>query len=63
MNLFSSGEPCDPFLASHGMFPLLENHVMEEIHALFSTNKVRMVLFDMDPFKSPGPYGLYAEFF
>lgn len=46
-----------------GSFPMLFEEIFSSLNAPYSETEIKQALFDMAPFKAPGPDGLPAGFF
>ena len=57
VNIFSVDNLYDVSLAPKGYFSMLQEEEMMALHALFTKEEVKQALFDMRPFKAPGPDG------
>lgn len=62
-DLFREENSCDVANAPRGTFPKLPDHVWKEFNAPCSQEEIRKAVFDMTPFKAPGPDGLGACFY
>lgn len=61
--LFSDEGDCDVSLALKGWFPSIAESDLEDLNAPFKCEEVHKALFDMSPFKAPGPDGFHAAFY
>lgn len=63
INLFGLDKSCDATLALTGCFQHIKEADYCDINAPFKRDDVRKALFEMPPFKAPGPDGFYAVFY
>lgn len=62
-SLFQSSSSDNPSSLQQGLFPKVDDSKLKIIHGQFSIEEIKQALFDMAPFKAPGPDGLHAGFF
>ncbi|XP_038687586.1 uncharacterized protein LOC119986972 [Tripterygium wilfordii] len=62
-SLFTADGSCDISLAARNSFPELNPEHREIIAASFRHEDIKQALFDMAPFKAPGPDGFHAGFY
>ena len=56
------GAPYTPYLLPHNRFPLLSREEMAQVASPFTGCDIKKAIFEMDPFKAPGPDGFQALF-
>ncbi|XP_038722035.1 uncharacterized protein LOC120014187 [Tripterygium wilfordii] len=61
--LFQEDGSCDVSLALRGSFPVLNATQNLFINGEFSCDEIKQALFDMAPFKAPGPDGFHAKLY
>lgn len=62
-NLFNQDDTVDPSLALKGHFPVLPEKCWVEINGPFTKEDIKKAVFDMAPYKAPGPDGFHACFY
>ncbi|XP_073046080.1 uncharacterized protein [Primulina eburnea] len=62
-SLYTSDQTCAPSQVGRCCFPPLPEAHSLALHTPFSPDEVKRALFDMSPFKAPGPDGIPAGFY
>lgn len=62
-NLFTNNKKCNQVKLSNIGFPAFNDHMVSTFCREVTKEEVRVALFDMSPYKAPGPDGFHAGFY